>query len=101
MEELDYSAKELAESSGLSAATISRYRFGERIPDTESAFRNIQIIIHEKKWVIVSKNQAPAIHFLIRHPKMRNAFENMTIPIVKSVFRLVDLRIRFFNFKII
>lgn len=52
--------------------------------NTESAFRNIQIIIHEKKWVIVSKNQTPAIHFLIRHPKMRNAFENMTIPIVEG-----------------
>lgn len=36
MEELDYSSKELADSSGLSAATISRYRSGERIPDIES-----------------------------------------------------------------
>ena len=49
----------------------------------QSAFRNIQIRIHEKKWVLVSKNQTPAIHFLIRHPKMRNAFENMIIPIVE------------------
>ena len=36
MEELDCSSKELADSSGLSAATISRYRSGERIPDIES-----------------------------------------------------------------
>lgn len=36
MEELDCSSKELAESSGLSAATISRYRSGERIPDVKS-----------------------------------------------------------------
>ena len=36
MEELDCSSKELADSSGLSAATISRYRSGERIPDVES-----------------------------------------------------------------
>lgn len=49
----------------------------------QSAFRNIQIRIHEKKWVLVSKNRTPAIHFLIRHPKMRNAFENMIIPIVE------------------
>lgn len=46
-------------------------------------FRNIQIYIHEGKWVIVSKNKTPAIHFLIRHPKMRNAFENMVIPIIE------------------
>ncbi len=53
------------------------------IKNTSPAFRNIQIYIHEKKWVMVSKNKTPAIHFLIRHPKMRNAFENMVIPIVE------------------
>lgn len=36
MEELDCSSKELADCSGLSAATISRYRSGERISDIES-----------------------------------------------------------------
>lgn len=58
----------------------SNYDFVEN-PST--AFRNIQICIHEKKWVLVSKNKTPAIHFLIRHPKMRAAFENMVIPIVE------------------
>lgn len=47
------------------------------------AFRNIQINIREGKWVIVSKNKTPAIHFLIRHPKMRNAFENMVVPVME------------------
>ena len=51
------------------------------VENTASAFRNIQICIHKGKWVLVSKNKTPAIHFLIRHPKMRNAFENMVIPI--------------------
>ena len=51
------------------------------VGDASAAFRNIQICIHEGKWVLVSKNKTPAIHFLIRHPKMRNAFENMVIPI--------------------
>lgn len=51
--------------------------------NTRSAFRNIQIYIHEKKWVMVSKNKAPAIHFLIQHPKMQSVFENMVIPIVE------------------
>lgn len=49
-----------------------------------SAFRNIQIYIHQGKWVIVSKSKTPAIHFLIRHPKMRNAFENMVIPVIEE-----------------
>lgn len=51
------------------------------VENTASAFRNVQICIHEGKWVLVSKNKTPAIHFLIRHPKMRHAFENMVIPI--------------------
>ena len=51
------------------------------VENTTPAFRNIQICIHEKKWVMVSKNKTPAIHFLIRHPKMRDAFENMVIPV--------------------
>lgn len=59
----------------------SNYSFLE---NPSYAFRNIQICIHEGKWVIVSKNKTPAIHFLIRHPKMRNAFENMVIPIVEE-----------------
>ena len=46
-----------------------------------SAYRNIQILLHEGKWVIVSKNRTPVIHFLIRHPQMQRAFENMPIPI--------------------
>ena len=49
-----------------------------------SAFRNIQIYIREGKWVIVSKNKTPAIHFLIRHPKMRSAFENMIVPVMEK-----------------
>ena len=44
-------------------------------------FRNIQIRILEGKWVVISKNKAPAIHFVIHNPQLRNALENMTIPI--------------------
>nr|WP_296056124.1 helix-turn-helix transcriptional regulator [uncultured Blautia sp.] len=44
-------------------------------------FRNIQITCFEGKWCMVSKNRAPAIHFVIHHPKLRYALENMTLPI--------------------
>lgn len=53
------------------------------IENPSPAFRNIQIYIHEGKYVVVSKNKTPAIHFLIRHPKMRNAFENMVVPVME------------------
>lgn len=45
------------------------------------AFRNIQIVIHEGKWAVISKNKAPAIHFVIRHPKLRSAIENFVAPV--------------------
>ena len=48
------------------------------------AFRNIQIQIHEGKWVMVSKNKTPTIHFLIRHSKMQNAFENLIVPVIEE-----------------
>ncbi len=43
-------------------------------------FGHIQICILEKRWVMVSKDKAPTIHFVIRHPKLRNAIENMIVP---------------------
>lgn len=45
------------------------------------AFRNIQIVIHEGKWAVISKNKAPAIHFVIRHPKLLSAIENFVVPV--------------------
>lgn len=38
-------------------------------------FRNLQIHIHEGCWVLISKCNSPAIHFVIRHPKLRDAIE--------------------------
>ncbi len=45
------------------------------------SFRNIDITIIEKKVVMVSKSKSPAIHFLIKHPKMIEAFEKFIIPL--------------------
>jgi len=53
-------------------------------PNSSPAFRNIQICILRGKYVMVSKEKAPAIHFLIQHPKMVNAFENMIIPVTEE-----------------
>lgn len=51
---------------------------------TTPTFRNLQIFIHEGQWVMVSKGKAPAIHFVIRHPKLRSAIESFIPPITES-----------------
>lgn len=50
---------------------------------TTHAFHNLQILVHEEQWAIISKSKAPAIHFIIHHPKLRNAIENFIPPIVE------------------
>ena len=44
-------------------------------------FHNIQLTFHEEKWCMVSKNKSPSIHFIIHHPKLRYALENVALPI--------------------
>ncbi len=46
-------------------------------------FRNLQILIHEGQWVLVSKGKTPAIHFVIRHPKLRSAIESFIPPVTE------------------
>ena len=46
-------------------------------------FRNITVTIVNKKFVIISKEENPTIHFIIRHPKLVNAISNFK-PIVKE-----------------
>ena len=46
-------------------------------------FSNLNILIHEGKWAMVSKNKAPCIHFVIRHPKLRRAIERFIPPIME------------------
>lgn len=47
-------------------------------------FRNIQIVVNSGKWAMVSKSKAPAIHFVMWHPKMVEAIERFTPLIVES-----------------
>ena len=63
-------------------------RFAGRFPNmlletgSEQTFRNISITIIGNKRVIVSKEKSPAIHFVIHHKRMVQAFQNFTPPIV-------------------
>ncbi|MBR1910449.1 MAG: helix-turn-helix transcriptional regulator [Lachnospiraceae bacterium] len=47
-------------------------------------FRNIAITICHKKWAMVSKNHSPAIHFVIKHPLLRDALEKLVAAQIKS-----------------
>ena len=49
----------------------------------QNAFRNINIEIHAGVWVMISKNKVPVIHFVIRHPRLRQALEEMVLPVVE------------------
>ena len=40
-----------------------------------AALRNISLTVCTGRWAMVSKGRAPAIHFLIRYPKLRAALE--------------------------
>ena len=48
----------------------------------ENAFANIQITMHENEFVMISKSNAPTVHFVIRHPILRKAIENLEFPIL-------------------
>ena len=53
------------------------------LENTINTFRNINITIHSGKWVMISKNTHPAIHFVIHHPKLRDAIENFIAPVIE------------------
>lgn len=40
--------------------------------------RNINLIMHKNKWVTISRAGSPAIHFVIRHPNICRAMENIS-----------------------
>ena len=47
-------------------------------------FRNIQILFCGKEWVMISKTSNPSIHFVIHHPKLKEAIENFIPPIIED-----------------
>lgn len=53
---------------------MSRYE-RYNLTETPVVFRNINIYICRSRYVVVGKNTAPAIRFVIRHPKLVHVFE--------------------------
>ena len=54
--------------------------YSVHVSDSQT-FRNIQIRILEDRYVVISKNRAPAIHFVIRNRKMVDAIQGFA-PVV-------------------
>lgn len=59
---------------------VKNYRI---ITNNKMAFRNIKIRINLNKWVMISKNDNPTIHFIIENPKLCKAIENFVVPIIE------------------
>ena len=48
---------------------------GYTVRPCDAVFRNISISVRTGQWAMVSKSNSPAIHFVIRYPKLRGAIE--------------------------
>ena len=81
--DISYSEEEYAKHLNETKAFVEQNPNYTVKQGTSHAFRNLQILIHEGQWVMVSKGKTPAIHFVIRHPKLRNAIENFIPPVVE------------------
>lgn len=53
----------------------------ELVESDEMAFRNISLRFRDGHWALVSKNRAPAVHFVIRHPALLDALERFAPPV--------------------
>lgn len=73
------------ESTDRFATEYSRYRIEKTSSQT---FRNLQINIHQGRWAMVSKGLAPAVHFVIHHPRLIRAIEEFIPPVVERASSL-------------
>ena len=52
------------------------------VPIDMPAFRNVTVQVCHDRWAIVSKERAPRVDFVIRHPKLVDAIERFAAPLV-------------------
>ena len=78
----EYTLEEYAEHLKLTKEFAKENKNYSAIKTRENAFTNIQIITHENEYVMISKNTAPTIHFVIRHPILIEAIENLEFPVL-------------------
>ena len=78
----EYTYEEYSEHLKLTKEFAEKTKNYAAVPTRENAFANIQITIHENEYVLISKNKAPTIHFVIRHPILREAIEHLDFPVI-------------------
>ena len=81
--DIRYTEKEYEEHLSETRQFVETHDGFSLLTDPYSTFRNINITICAGQYVLVSKSNAPTIHFLIYHPKMIEAFEQFVPPIVE------------------
>ncbi|MCR5214219.1 MAG: helix-turn-helix transcriptional regulator [Eubacterium sp.] len=72
-----YTYEEYVEHMNLTRQWEKKHKNYSLVLRKDVGFRNIQIFIHKDKWVMISKNKSPAIHFVIKHERIREALEQM------------------------
>ena len=60
--------------------THSNYKISH---NSNIVFKNIKIYFFDDNWIMISKDNSPSIHFVIHHPKLREAIENFIPPVVE------------------
>lgn len=81
-ENLEYTYNEYAEHLRLTKEFAEKNKNYSVTRTKENGFANIQITMHENEYVMISKNKAPTIHFVIRHPILRDAIEHLEFPVL-------------------
>ena len=81
-EDFEYTYDEYTEHLRLTKEFAKKNKNYSITQTKENAFANIQITMHENEFVMISKNKAPTIHFVIRHPILRKAIENLEFPML-------------------
>lgn len=82
--DLRYSYEEYSEHLDLTRKFAERHPHYSVKQTKDNAFRNIQITMHEGEYVMISKNKSPTIHFVIRHPILKDAIEHLMFPVVSG-----------------
>ena len=82
-ETVNYNYEEYLEHLSDTQKYMNAHKNYKILTNSTNTFRNIDITIHPGKWVMISKNTHPTIHFVIHHPKLRSAIENFIAPVVE------------------
>ncbi|MBO5610014.1 MAG: helix-turn-helix domain-containing protein [Eubacterium sp.] len=72
-----YSYEDYLEHMRLTKELEKKHNNYSLILRQDMRFRNVQLFMQKDKWVIISKNVTPAIHFIVSYPEVRESLEAM------------------------